>query len=96
MELTKIPKSEVINVFEVSAPQFAVLFKIFARFKALKQDEAVFKVANSVIIFQKIQIEDNLMFFLFLVDDENKKDKIKKELTSFLNYTQDLLLRYIA
>lgn len=96
MELTKIPKSEVINVFEVSAPQFAVLFKIFARFKALKQDEAVFKVANSVIIFQRIQIEDNIMFFLFLVDDENKKDKIKKELASFLNYTEDLLLRYIA
>ena len=32
MELTKIPKSDVINVFEVSAPQFAVLFKIFAKF----------------------------------------------------------------
>lgn len=96
MELTKIPKSEVINVFEVSAPQFAVLFKIFAKFKALKQDEAVFKVANSVIIFQRIQIEDNIMFFLFLVDDENKKEKIKTELTGFLKYTQDLLLRYIA
>ncbi|MFW9818178.1 MAG: ADP-ribosylation factor-like protein [Candidatus Thorarchaeota archaeon] len=96
MELTNIPKSEVINVFEVSAPQFAVLFKIFDRFKALKQDEAVFKVANSVIIFQRIQIEDNIMFFLFLVDDESKKDKIKKELSAFLTYTEDLLLRYIA
>ena len=96
MELTKIPKSEVINVFEVSAPQFAVLFKIFAKFKALKQDEAVFKVANSVIIFQRIKIEDNIMFFLFLVDDENKKEKIKTELKGFLKYTQDLLLRYIA
>ncbi|MFX0005676.1 MAG: ADP-ribosylation factor-like protein [Promethearchaeota archaeon] len=96
MELTKIPKSEVINVFEVSAPQFAVLFKIFDRFKALKQDEAVFKVTDSVIIFQRIQIEDNVMFFVFLVDDESKKDKIKRELSSFLNYTGDLLLRYIA
>ncbi|MFX0020842.1 MAG: ADP-ribosylation factor-like protein [Candidatus Hermodarchaeota archaeon] len=96
MQLTKIPKSEVINVFEVSAPQFAVLFKIFDKFKALKQDEAVFKVANSVIIFQRIQIEDNIMFFLFLVDDERKRDKIKKELSAFLKYTEDLLLRYIA
>ncbi|MFX1379532.1 MAG: ADP-ribosylation factor-like protein [Promethearchaeota archaeon] len=96
MELTKIPKSDVINVFEVSAPQFAVLFKIFAKFKALKQDEAVFKVANSIIIFQRIQLEDNIMFFLFLVDNENKKEKIKKELSNFINYTQDLLLRYIA
>jgi GTPase SAR1 family protein len=96
IELTKMPKSEVINVFEVTAPQFAVLFKIFARFKALKQDEAIFKVANSVILFRRIQIEDNYMFFLFLIDDENKKKLIKTELKSFLNYTQDLLLRYIA
>ena len=96
IELTKIPKSEVINVFEVTAPQFAVLFKIFAKFKALKQDEAIFKVANSVILFQRIQIEDNYMFFLFLIDDESKKEKIKTELKSFLTYTQDLLLRYIA
>jgi GTPase SAR1 family protein len=96
MELTKIPKTEVINVFEVSAPQFAVLFKIFSRFKALKQDEAIFKVANSIIIFQRIQIEENTMFFLFLVDDESKKEKIKKELSGFLNYSQDLLLRYIS
>ena len=96
MKLTKIPKTEVINVFEVSAPQLAILFKIFTKFKALKQDEAIFKVANSVIVFQRIQIEDNSMFFLFLVDDEMRKEKIKSELSGFLNYTQDLLLRYIA
>jgi hypothetical protein len=36
------------------------------------------------------------MFFLFLVDDESKKEKIKKELSGFLNYSQDLLLRYIS
>ncbi|MFX1591970.1 MAG: ADP-ribosylation factor-like protein [Promethearchaeota archaeon] len=96
MELTKIPKSEVINVFEVTAPQFAILFKIFTKFKALKQNEAVFKVANSVIIIQKIQIEDNSMFFLFLVDNEKRKEKIKAELPRFLSYTEDLLLRYIA
>jgi hypothetical protein len=96
MNLTKIPKSEVINVFEVTAPQFALLYKIFAKFKALQQDEALFKVANSIILFQRIQIEDNNMFFLFLVDDEKKKAKIKQELPAFINYTQDLLLRYIA
>ena len=96
MKLTKIPKSEVINVFEVTAPQFALLYKIFAKFKALQQDEAIFKVANSVILFQRIKIVDDNMFFLFLVDNEKKKEKIKSELTAFLNYTQDLLLRYIA
>ncbi|UCC19163.1 MAG: hypothetical protein JSV62_13840, partial [Promethearchaeota archaeon] len=96
MQLTKIPKTEVINVFEVSAPQFTVLFKIFAKFKALKQEEAVFKVINSVIIIKRIKVEENNMFFLFLVDDETKLKIINNELSSFLNYTQDLLLRYIA
>ena len=96
MNLTQIPKSEVINVFEVSAPQFTTLFKIFAKFKALQQEEAVFKVANSVIVFKRIQIEENNMFLLFLIDEEKKKAVINKELSNFLNQTKDLLLRYIA
>ncbi|MFX1329858.1 MAG: ADP-ribosylation factor-like protein [Promethearchaeota archaeon] len=96
MQLIKIPKSEVMNVFEVSAPQFAMLFNIFAKFKALQKDEAIFKVSNSIVLFKRIQIEENNMFLLFLIDDENKKDMINNELSSFLHYTKDLLLRYIA
>ncbi|KKM86485.1 hypothetical protein LCGC14_1278470, partial [marine sediment metagenome] len=96
MNLTQIPKSEVINVFEVSAPQFAVLYKIFAKFKALQQEEAIFKVANSVIFLRRVEIEENSMFILFLIDDEKKKKLINKKLPEFLNQTKDLLLRYIA
>jgi len=96
MDLTEIPKTEVINVFEVSAPQLATLFKIFAKFKALQQEEAIFKVANSIILFKRIEIEENSMFLLFLTDDEKKKKIINKKLPNFLNQTKDLLLRYIA
>ncbi len=96
IQLIKIPKSEILNVFEVSAPQFAMLFNIFAKFKALQKEEAIFKVSNSIILFKRIQIEENNMFLLFLIDDENKKEIINNELSSFLNYTKDLLLRYIA
>ncbi|MFX0155371.1 MAG: ADP-ribosylation factor-like protein [Candidatus Hodarchaeota archaeon] len=96
MKITKIPKSEVMNVFEVSGPQFTVLFKIFDKFKALQQDEALFKVSDTIILIRRIQIEENNMFLLFLVDNENRKEMINKELAGFLNYTQDLLLRYIA
>jgi len=96
-KLTKIPNSEeIVNIFEITAPQFTILFKIFARFKALKEEEAVFKVADSVILFRKIQVADNNMFILFLVDNEKKKEKINEKLIDFLNQTQDLLLRYIA
>ena len=96
VKITKIPQTEVMNVFEVSAPQFTVLFKIFAKFKALQQNEAAFKVSNSIILIKKIWIEEDQMFLLFLVDNESKKAKIDEELPGFLNYTEDLFLRYIA
>ncbi|MHA2393272.1 MAG: ADP-ribosylation factor-like protein [Promethearchaeota archaeon] len=96
-KLTKIPKSEeLINVFEVTAPQFAMLFKIFTKFKALQKEEALFKVANSIIVFKKILIAENPMFILFLIDNEKKILKIKELLPNFLTQTKDLLLRYIA
>lgn len=96
-KLTKITESEeLINVFEVTAPQFAMLFKIFSRFKALQQEEAVFKVADSVILFKKIQVAENDMFILFLIDNEKRKEKINTKLTTFLDQTNDLLLRYIS
>ncbi len=96
-KLTKIAESEeLINVFEVTAPQFAMLFKIFSRFKALKQEEAIFKVADSVILFKKIQVAENDMFILFLIDNEKRKEKINAKLVDFLDQTKDLLLRYIS
>ena len=96
-KLTKIANSEeIVNIFEIVSPQLAMLFKIFSRFKALKEEEAIFKVADSVILFRKVQIADNDMFILFLVDNEKRKEKINEKLIDFLNQTQDLLLRYIA
>ncbi|MFW9784202.1 MAG: hypothetical protein ACFFFB_18120, partial [Candidatus Heimdallarchaeota archaeon] len=96
-KLTKISKSEELaNVFEVTAPQFAMLLKIFSKFKALQKEEALFRVANSIILFKKIQIAENEMFILFLIDNEKKTMKINEQLPNFLTQTKDLLLRYIA
>ncbi|MFX1480105.1 MAG: ADP-ribosylation factor-like protein, partial [Promethearchaeota archaeon] len=95
--LTKIPKAEeLVNVFEVTAPQFAMLFKIFSRFKALQKNEAIFKVSDSIILFKKIHVSENEMFILFLIDSEKRKEKINNLLPNFLEQTKDLLLRYIA
>ncbi len=97
MKLTKVPKSEeILNIFEITAPQFAILFKIFSKHRTVNKDEAIFKVAKSVIFFKKIRISEADMFLLFLLDDEKKKDQINKNLSNFLNQTQDLLLRYIS
>ena len=96
-KLTKILRvEELINVFEITAPQFAMLFKIFSKFKALQQEEAIFKVADSIILFKKIQVADNDMFILFLIDSEKRKEKIYSKLPDFLSHTKDLLLRFIA
>ena len=84
------------NIFEITAPQFAVIYKIFSKFKTLQKDETIFKISDSVIFFKKIQIADYIMFILFLMDDETKKNKINELLPDFLYRTSDLLLRYIS
>jgi GTPase SAR1 family protein len=86
----------VRDVFEITAPQFAMLYKIFSKFKALQKDEALFKIANSVILIKKIVISDYDMFALYLIDDENKKERINELLPDFINRTKDLLLRFIS
>jgi len=83
-------------VFEITAPQFAMLYKIFSKFKALQKNEALFKIANSVILIKKIVISDYDMFALYLIDDEKKKDRINELLPDFINRTKDLLLRFIS
>lgn len=97
VSLTKISQTdELLNIFEITAPQFAMLFKIFSRYKALKENEAVFKVADSTILFKKINVYRYEMYLLFLLDDESKKDRINELLPHFLKRTQDLLIRYIS
>lgn len=92
-----IPKLESLRyIFETSAPEFSILYKIFSKFKTLKRNEAIFKIDSSVILFKKIQIADYILFILFLMDDEIKKNKINQLLSDFLYRTSDLLLRYIA
>ncbi len=97
MKITKMQKSEdLLNVFEVVAPQFAMLFKIFSKYKAAEKDEAIFKVSNSIILFKRIKVLHYEMFVLFLLDNENTKEKINKNIQDFLDRTQDLLIRYIS
>lgn len=97
LQITEMQKSEdLLNVFEVVAPQFTMLFKIFSNFKATEKDEATFKVSDSVILFKKLRVLNYAMYVLFLLDEENKKEKINQNLQEFLNRTQDLLIRYIS
>ena len=41
-------------------------------------------------------MSDYELFFLFLLKDENEKEKIRKNIPIFLENTSDLLLRYIS
>jgi hypothetical protein len=62
----------------------------------VQKDEAIFKVAKSVILFKRMILSDFEIFFLFLLDNEAKKEIINKKLPQFLEQTQDLLVRYIS
>ncbi len=103
-ELTELNISELYdgdeknirNIFEITAPQFTMLYKIFAKFKTLQEDEAMYDIANSTVLFKKVRISDQSMFFLFLLDDEKKIEKINKNLPSFLNEVSDLVMRYLS
>ncbi len=97
MKITKMQKSEeLLNVFEVVAPQFTTLFKIFYKFKISAKEEAIFRVSDSVILLKRLEIVKYELYILFLIGDESKKDIINQNLQDFLNRTQDLLLRYIS
>jgi hypothetical protein len=97
IELTKLQDpNEILNVFELTAPQFTILFTIFSKYKALSQNEAIFKVSDSVVMFKRIKVSEFEMFILFLMESEEKKEKINSKLPNFLNITQDLLLTYIS
>ncbi|MHA1823573.1 MAG: Rab family GTPase [Promethearchaeota archaeon] len=96
-KITKINKpQELLSVFELTGPQFAILFKIFSKYRIIPQNEAVFKVANSVILVRKVKISNFDMFLLLLMDDESKKNNINLKLPNFLEITRDLLLTYIS
>ena len=97
LQITEMQNSEeLLNVFEVVAPQFTMLFKIFSNFKATEKDEATFTVSDSIILFKKILVLNYDMYILFLLDDESKKESINQYVKEFLNRTQDLLIRYIS
>ena len=90
-------KDNLRNVFEVSAPQFATLYKIFSQFKTLKEEETVFQFnENLKVLLKKIQVSNNELYILFLIDNENKKKKINDLLPDFIKITSDLLIRYIS
>ncbi|MFX0073880.1 MAG: ADP-ribosylation factor-like protein [Candidatus Hermodarchaeota archaeon] len=97
LQITEMKKSDdLLNVFEVVAPQFTMLFKIFSSFKATEKDEAIFKVSDSIIFFKKLKVLNYEMYVLFLLDKEDKKEKINQNIKDFLTRTQDLLIRYIS
>ncbi len=95
-ETKEFEERKIRDVFEISAPQFAIIYKIFSKFKALKKEEAIFKISYSVILLKRTILSGNEIFILILIDDEDKKDEINASLEDFITRNKDLLLRYIS
>lgn len=87
---------KIRDVFEITAPQFAIIYKIFTKFRALKKEEAIFKISHSIILLKRVILSGNDIFILIMIDDENKKQNISESLTDFIDRNKDLLLRYIS
>ncbi|MBN1802454.1 MAG: 50S ribosome-binding GTPase [Candidatus Lokiarchaeota archaeon] len=84
------------EIFEITAPQFTTLFKIFEKFKALREKETIFKIADSVILFKRAKLDGQDIFLLFLIDEEQKKNHINQNLPEFLSRNSGLISRYMA
>jgi hypothetical protein len=96
-ELIELPKDEdLINIFELSAPEFTRLFKIFSRYKSSEVKEAVFNVSDSIIFLKKAQMKEFIMYLLFLIESEDKIEIINSKFPKFIETTQDLIIRYIS
>ena len=96
-EMIELPKDEdLVSIFELSAPEFTRLFKIFSRYKSSEVNEAVFNVSDSIIFLKKAQMKDSIMYLLFLIESEDKIEKINSKFPKFIETTQDLIIRYIS
>ncbi|MBN1216089.1 MAG: 50S ribosome-binding GTPase [Candidatus Lokiarchaeota archaeon] len=83
------------NVFEITAPQFTMLYKIFYKFKALQKNEAIFKLANSNVIVKQLNISETILFILVLLDNNNNKKEIENCLLEFTERIKDLLIHFV-
>jgi len=90
------PREIIQDVFEITAPQFTMLFKIFYKFRALKKDEASFELADSIIFIKKLNLFENDIYILFLIDKREKKERINSLLPKFIEKIKDLLATYIV
>ena len=92
-------KSEISGkIFEMSAPHFQNLYKIFKEFKLLKQD---FIISSGItdeskkVVFKKIIVEKYNLFLLLLVQKSIEIQKIEKNLPEFSKNLIDLIHTYI-
>ncbi len=92
----KILDQELKNILEFTAPQFAIIWKIFSKFKTLKKSEALFNIANFHVLIKGLSINSTQLFLLFLMDDENKRELIDKNLPEFLEKTKEILSTYLS
>lgn len=92
----QVEQREILqDVFEITAPQFTMLYKIFYKFKALNKEQAIFQVSNSTILIKKIEILEKQAFILFLLEDLKRERKIEELLPIFLQRIRSLLSTYI-
>lgn len=96
IEGSSVEKYDLRNVFEITAPQFTMLYKIFSKFRDLEHEEAVFSISNAKVLFKKVYISSYEMYILFLLDSNDKIERVNANLPEFLNKTSALLLRYIS
>ncbi|MHA1707419.1 MAG: ADP-ribosylation factor-like protein [Promethearchaeota archaeon] len=95
LSLTKINhKENLLSAFELTAAQFTILYQLFSKYNTLPQEETLFKVGNSNILFKKLEIKRFSLYALFLIDNEDKRKIINENIKNLINIVDNLVLKH--
>ncbi|MFX1572550.1 MAG: ADP-ribosylation factor-like protein [Promethearchaeota archaeon] len=97
--LSNYSKSDISEkVFEISAPHFQELYKLFKEFKLLKQD---FIISSGMVdqskkvIFKKITVDKYNLYLLMFMKKSLELEKIERNLPDFSKNLVEIIYTYI-
>ena len=90
---------EVLNrkqIFEIAAPQFAILAKQFQGFDDKISDTIKYQFSEKdIIILKRFDVEDFTFFYIFYTKKPESIKNLEKNFPEFLDRIRNLLLLYI-
>ncbi|MHA1764856.1 MAG: Rab family GTPase [Promethearchaeota archaeon] len=84
------------QIFEIAAPQFAIISKQFKDFNKNPSDTTKYQFSEKeLVILKRFNVEDFTFFYIFYTKKPESVKNLEKNFPEFLNRIKNLLLLYI-